>query len=47
MYLIYTLLLNSLYGKFGMHQDPFLTQHVSDEDLYGMKDFNLILDTLI
>jgi hypothetical protein len=48
MYLISKLLLNSLYGKFGMHVETFLTLHafVSDEELYGMIDHNIITDTL-
>lgn len=48
LYLISKLLLNSLYGKFGMHQDTFLTQHaiVTEDELYGMIDYNTITDTL-
>lgn len=48
MYLISKLLLNSLYGKFGMHQDTFLPQHaiVTEDELYGMIDYNTITDTL-
>jgi DNA polymerase type B, organellar and viral len=48
MYLISKLLLNSLYGKFGMHQDTFLTQHgiVNDDELYAMIDHNIIIDSL-
>jgi hypothetical protein len=48
MYLISKLLLNTLYGKFGMHVDTYLTQHsiVNDEELYAMIDHNTITDTL-
>jgi hypothetical protein len=47
MYLISKLLLNTLYGKFGMHEEVFFTQHqiVSDDELFKMIDFNMILDT--
>jgi len=48
MYLISKLLLNSLYGKFGMHEETFLTQHaiVGDDELYEMIDHNNITDRL-
>lgn len=48
MYLISKLLLNTLYGKFGMHVDTYLTQHaiINDEELYSMIDNNIITDTL-
>lgn len=47
MYLISKLLLNTLYGKFGMREEVFFTQHqiVSDDELFKMIDFNMILDT--
>jgi hypothetical protein len=48
MYLIAKLLLNSLYGKFGMHEDTFITQHaiVNDDELYGLIDDITITDTV-
>jgi hypothetical protein len=47
MYLISKLLLNTLYGKFGMREEVFFTQHqiVSDDELFKMIDYNMILDT--
>lgn len=48
MYLISKLLLNSLYGKFGMHEETFITRNaiVSDDELYEMIDHNTITDTI-
>jgi hypothetical protein len=48
MYLISKLLLNSLYGRFGMHIETFLTHNsiVTNDELYEMMEHNNILDVL-
>ena len=48
MYLISQLLLNSLYGRFGMHIDKFLTKNsiVDNNELYEMIEHNNILDIM-
>lgn len=48
MYLISKLLLNSLYGRFGMHIDTFLTKNaiVDNNELYEMIEHNNILDIM-
>jgi DNA polymerase type B, organellar and viral len=48
MYLISKLLLNSLYGRFGMHIETFLTHNavVNNDELYEMMEHNNIMDVL-
>lgn len=48
MYLISKLLLNSLYGRFGMHIETFLTKNavVDNDELNDMMEHNNILDIL-
>jgi len=48
MYLISKLLLNSLYGRFGMHIETFLTKNalVDNNELYEMIEHNNILDIM-
>jgi len=48
MYLISKLLLNSLYGRFGMHIETFLTKNsiVDNDELYEMMEHNNILDIM-
>ena len=48
MYLISKLLLNSLYGRFGMHYETFITQHnvINNSELVDVFDIVQIEDLI-